>query len=348
MQLRTFIAKDMREALANARRAMGDEAVIVASQRAKDGGVIVRVAADALAANANEIEAPPPDSERIEFVGTFEQLFFDGLIRRLRSDPVPVAPQPAHFNRSELLRILGRHRVPESLAHPLAEAAEKSGLGDMTLALASALGARMQLSPLGSEASRALLLLGPCGAGKTAVAAKIAAHAKLAGERVTLVASDVAGAGAVARLEAFAHHLEVACERAASADVLAGMVTANTQTLHVIDTAGFDPRSAKARTAFGALAQIPGIEPLGVVSATGDAEETAEITAALRSMGCSRLIVTGLDATRRLGTLLVAATGAMSLAHVTRSPFASAGLETLAPIALSRALVESEMDRSTA
>src|SRR3974390_110625 len=105
MQLRTFIAKDMREALAHARREMGEEAVIVASQRAKDGGVIVRVAADALAANANEIEAPPPDGEGCVFGGPFEQLFSDGLIRRLRSDPPPAAPQPAHFNRSELLRI---------------------------------------------------------------------------------------------------------------------------------------------------------------------------------------------------------------------------------------------------
>lgn len=345
MQLRTFVAKDMREALAHARREMGGEAVIVASQRAKDGGVIVRVAADALAANANEIEAPPPDSERIEFVGTFEQLFFDGLIRRLRSEPAPVAPRPAQFNRSELLRILGRHRVPESLGHPLAEAAEKSGLSDMTLALASALGTRMQMAPLVGEYTEALLLLGPCGAGKTAVAAKIAAHAKLAGKRAVLIASDIAGAGAVARLEAFALHLDVACERSESADALASLV-ASTKTLSIVDTAGFDPREGKARTAFAALAQIPGIEPLGVVSATVDADEIAEITAALRSMGCSRLIVTGLDATRRLGALFVAAVSGMRLAHVTRSPFVSAGLETLAPVALARALVEGEMNRS--
>ena len=35
MQLRTFLANDMREALANVRSEMGDEAVIVASERAE-------------------------------------------------------------------------------------------------------------------------------------------------------------------------------------------------------------------------------------------------------------------------------------------------------------------------
>jgi len=46
MQLRTFLAKNMREALANVRTEMGPEAVIVASERAKGGGIMVRAALD--------------------------------------------------------------------------------------------------------------------------------------------------------------------------------------------------------------------------------------------------------------------------------------------------------------
>src|SRR3569833_2390784 len=103
--------------------------------------------------------------------------------------------------RAELLGALNKHRLPEGLAHALAEAAAKAQLTDMTLALAAALDRRMRPYPIDFNAANAILLVGPNGAGKTAVAAKIAAHARLAGRRTTLVASDSAGAGAVARLE---------------------------------------------------------------------------------------------------------------------------------------------------
>jgi len=348
MQLKTFIAKDMREALVRARREMGDEAVIVTSQRTKEGGVIVRVAAEAREADAKEAQASQPEREAVEFVGNFEQIFFDGMIRRLRSEPQPSAPAAVNFRRSELLRILGRHRVPESLAHRLAEAAEKSGLSDMTLALASALDTRMRTAPLFGDHPNALLLLGPCGAGKTAVAAKIGAHLMRTPRSVKLIATDNAGAGAVARLEAFAQHLDIPCERAACADALPQIVAraAKADALAVADTAGFDPRDGKARAAFAALAQIEGVEPVGVVSAGSDAEEIGEIIDALAAMRCKRVIVTGLDAARRSGALLVAATGKLCLAHITCSPFVSAGLETLTPVSLSRRLIESQIQGS--
>ncbi len=343
MQLRTFIAKDMREALAQIRSEMGDSAVIVASQRAKGGGVTVRAAIEAPDANDEyEQDVAPLQNENVEFVGTFEQIFGEGMIRRLRNEPSVSALPTKNFNRTELLRILRGHRTPESLAHPLAETAEKSGLSDMTLALASALDRRMRIAPLFQDETKALLLVGPCGAGKTAVAAKIAAHARLAGRNAKLVAADTAGAGAVARLETFAEHLGVPVARAETAEATAASVAlafkANVFT--IVDTAGFDPRDAKARTAFAALSRLPEIEALGVVSATGDAEEIAEIASALVTLGVKRLVVTGLDATRRFGALLSAATQGADLAHITRSPFVSGGLETLTPLSLARMLIE--------
>jgi len=345
MQLRTFVAKDMREALGQVRSEMGPDAVIVASQRAKGGGIIVRAAFDAPVANSNdEVEssagAPQEDSDKIEFVGTFEQLFHDGLIKRLRSDPEPIQRSTKSFNRAEFLGLLRSHRAPDTLAHQLAEAAEKSGLSDMTLALASALDRRMRASPLVPTETPALLLVGPSGVGKTAVAAKIAAHARLAGRSVRLVAADTAGAGAVERLETFAAHLGAEALRAESADAIAALLAGVEDALTIVDTAGFDPRNAKARTAFAALARLPNTEALGIVSATGDAEELSEIAAALVTLGCKRLVVTGLDVTRRLGALLAAATQGAGLAHTTRSPFVSGGLETLTPLSLSRMLIE--------
>jgi len=340
MQLRTFIAKDMRDALGQVRREMGPDAVIIASQRAKSGGVMVRAAIDAANAEVEEdgaLAAAEPAAD--EVLPDFTQTFHEGLIRRLRGETTARAPAKS-FNRAELLAILRTHRAPEALAHQLAEAAEKSALSDMTLALASALDRRMQSAPMVPGLSQALLLVGPSGVGKTAVAAKIAAHARLAGRGVKLVAADTAGAGAVARLETFAEHLGAEWVVADSADAIAEAIVADESILTVVDTAGFDPRGVKARNAYQALAAMSDVEVMGVVSATGDAEEISEIANALVALGTKRMIVTGLDVTRRLGALVGAVTQGAALAHTTRSPYVSGGLETLTPLSLSRMLIE--------
>jgi flagellar biosynthesis protein FlhF len=344
MRLRTFLAADMREALVQVRAELGGDAVIVTSQKAKGGGVMVRAA----------IEEPVP-SEMVEenlalfsqwhtamAAPDFETSYRTGLIHRLRNAQTSETLAARNFNRAELLQILRGHRAPDALAHALAEAAEKTALTDMTLALASALDKRMKMAPIDIAKSEGLLLTGLNGAGKSAAAAKIAAHARLSGRAVKLVATDTNGAGAIARLETFAGHIDVPFAVSENADELAKIIgeCAKENTLAVIDTAGFDPRNAKARNAFAALAKIEHIEAIGVVSAACDAEEAADISQSLTSLGARRIIVTGLDITRKLGALAAAATQSAALAHVTRSPYVAGGLETLTPLSLSRALIE--------
>ncbi|HTO39710.1 MAG TPA: hypothetical protein VL026_01940, partial [Rhizomicrobium sp.] len=201
----------------------------------------------------------------------------------------------------------------------------------------------MPTAPLFAATQPALLLAGPHGAGKTAVAAKIAAHARLAGRAVTLIAGDVEGAGAVARLEAFANHLNARIVAADGGDTLETLIArerSDTAAV-IIDMAGFDPRDRHARAEFAALAKLDGVEIVAVVSAMADAEEISETVAALKTAGATRVIVTCADLARRLGALLCAATGGLPLAHVTRSPFVAGGLETLTPLSLARLLLQS-------
>lgn len=344
MKLRTFLASDMRQALASVRAEMGPEAVIVATERAKGGGIAVRAALDetefendnAAAGEASSVEEAAPSG--------FEAHYHDGLIRRLRA-PAPAANSSArNFDRAELLAILRAHRAPDGLAHEVAEAAEKSGLSEMTLALASALDKRMRPGLVDLSACPALLLCGPPGVGKTATAAKLAAHARLSGRAIHMVAADATGAGAVARLETFAQHLGAELLVADNATTLQKHLAnaAEQRALAIVDTAGFDPRHGKSRTAFSAIARMDGIETIAVVSATADAEETIELTRALMTLGAARMIVTCLDLARRAGALLAAAAQGLPLAHVTRSPFVAGGLDSLTPLSLARLLVESE------
>jgi len=339
MQLRTFLAKDMREALATVRADMGPDAVIIASEKSKNGGVMVRAALDT-ADETPETQAPAEPA----LVADFDTHYRDGLLRRLRGNGDGDRKNSLCFDRAELLAALRRHRLPDGTAHALAEGAAKAQITDMTLALASALDKTMKPSPIDLHSAKALLLVGPNGAGKTAVAAKIAAHALLAGRRTTLVAADSAGAGAVARLETFAKHLDCGVATAGSAAELGKLVlecVAN-KTLVVVDTAGFDPRDAKARTAFAALGQIGKIETVGVVSALNDAEEAAEIVEALAALGAKRLIVTGLDLARSAGAVAAAAVSGLPFAHITRSPFIAGGLESPTSLSLARLLLDEQ------
>lgn len=335
MQLRTFLAKDMKAALVNVRAEMGPEAVIVGSERTKGGGVMVRAALEAAETPAPEIGEP---------ANAFDAEYCNTLIRRLREKP---AAGRRRFDRSELLASFARHRLPDALGHALAEASAKTNLSDMTLALAAAIDARMKSAPIDFAEAKAFLLMGPNGVGKTAVAAKLAAHAKLAGRNVTLIAADVAGAGAVARLNAFAEHLDAAIVTADSAFVLAttaGDAVAQ-GALAIIDTAGFDSRQPKIAAVYAALSKIESVEAVGVLSALTDAEEAAEIASALSRIGAERLIVTAVDLARRAGALAAAAmTPGVRLAYITRSPFVAGGLETLTALALSRLLSEGEQE----
>lgn len=338
MQLRTFLAKDMKEALAEVRSAMGPEAVIVASQSAKGGGVMVRAA----------LEDPEPsmdlgpEAQPEPAADDIDTLFRDTMIRRLR-EKQPHLTGKRKFDRSEILTAFAKSRLPDALGHSLAEAAAKTGLFDMTLALAAAIDQRMSSAPIDFARSKAIILVGPNGAGKTAIAAKIGAHARLAGRAVRLVAHDVSGAGAVARLKDFADHLDAQIVTADSPYRLTAAIEQSQRdgALAIIDTAGFDPRQPKSAAAFGALAQIANVEIVGVLSALMDSEEAAEMAVALAKLGASRLVITAADMTRRMGTLAAAAmTDGLSVGFVTRSPFVAGELEILTPLALARLLVE--------
>jgi flagellar biosynthesis protein FlhF len=186
---------------------------------------------------------------------------------------------------------LKAHRLPEFLSAQLLRGA--GGFADPETALTDALAARIHLAPLDLEKARGILLIGADDADKHLAASAIAAAAS---PRETVI---LTGRDAFARLRG----------GALPSGQLAG------GPLMVMETEDFHPLNPKARGAFAALSDIDMMEPVGVVSAAGDAQDVAEMVAAFRF---KRIIVTGLDRTRRLGTLVAAAAGGAHLAHVVR------------------------------
>lgn len=221
-----------------------------------------------------------------------------------------------NFPRADLRAALGtalkRHRLPESLAAALVREAAQFPEVSADAALAFALAQRMAPAPIDFEKARGILLVGPAGAGKSAVAAKILHAARLVGRRCELSRAD-GGLG------------------------LFRSRTNPPDLLTVMEADGFNPLNARAASAFSALGDIEGVDTIGVISALSDAEDVSDIVAAFRFR---RVIVTNMDRTRRLGAALAAITGGAQLAHVTHGAACEDALEFLEPGALAALLLD--------
>jgi hypothetical protein len=214
---------------------------------------------------------------------------------------------PTGTGPAAIAAALKAHRLPDRLAAQLLRAALPGA--DALAALTIALAGRMKSDPIDLASARGILLLGAAGSGQGLVAEKIRAAAEALGRSVLLLPAPEG----LARFRTG---------------------TLPQDSLVVMEAEGFHPLNPRARGAFGALSQIEGVESIGVISALGDAEDASEIVAAFRFR---RLIVTGLDRTRRLGALAAAVTGGARLAHVLRGP--DGALESLTPAGLAKALL---------
>src|SRR5262249_9237499 len=121
MQLETFRGKDMKDALAAMRANLGEDAVILSSEKTGDGGILV------CAAPATKTEEAP---QKPATIASFESRYRDRLLAKLRGKNDPQFIRVDAISRPDLLAQLRAHRLPDALAHGLAEAAESSGFAD--------------------------------------------------------------------------------------------------------------------------------------------------------------------------------------------------------------------------
>jgi flagellar biosynthesis protein FlhF len=220
------------------------------------------------------------------------------------------------FPRADLRNLLGetmkRHRLPDGLAQALVRETAKHPEISLDTALTFALAHRLKPQPIDLEKARGVLLVGPAGAGKSAVAAKIRHAATLIGRKTELTRAD----GGLALFRTGTNPPDL---------------------LTVMEADGFNPLNVRAASAFSALGDIEGVETIGVVSALSDAEDISDIVAAFRFR---RVIVTNMDRTRRLGAALAACLSGAALAHVTHGPRPEDGLDMLEPGALADQMLE--------
>ena len=300
MRLRTFTGRSTAEAMAAVRAALGPDAVIVSAQ--DDGAGNTRITAALDEARGAAPEAPPVDTL--------------------------------------IAKALAFHGVAPSLREKLIDGVGAASRETPVESLAAALAGALRFAPLAPD-DRAILLVGAPGCGKSVTAAKLATRDVLAGKRVRLIGTDLARAGGIAQLAAFANLLDVPFAAAESPAALTALLArAGPQERLIIDSAGVNPFNAGDRREIAALIGASTAEPILVVAAGGEAIDGGERAQIFADLGCTRAIVTQLDATRRLGsTLTIAESAGLGIAEGGIAPDIADGLTPLTPGLLARLLL---------
>lgn len=312
MRLKSFSAPSMAEAMALVRAELGDDAIIVTTQRSS-GGQGVRITA--------ALEETTADDE-------INDMLSGGA-------PSPVA--------DTVRECLAYHGVPPRLTERLVAAARQVDSEDPTMACAGALDEVFVFAPLpAKKAPRPFMLVGPPGAGKTITVAKLAARARIAGRTVAVITADSVRAGALEQLAAFTSILSIELKKARGAQSLGRMVAEASarNDLVFVDTPGLNPFNDTDMTFLRSLIESTDVEPVLVMAAGGDPAEAVEIAEAFAAAGATRLLATRLDMTRRLGAVMAAAdAGQFMFCDVSINPHVANGLCPISPVSMARLLV---------
>jgi flagellar biosynthesis protein FlhF len=330
----------MVEAMRLVRDALGDDAIIVAT-REEEGGVRLTAAID----DAEEPPLPPPPSHDPEpSHGGYDQG------RDQDRD------HGRHYRREPELDVvdlvcdaLSRHGTPPLVTDRLLNTISTYDTDDPLAALSAALDSIFTFQPLPlGRAPRPFMLIGPPGAGKTLTIAKLATRSTLSGRKVGVITTDTARAGGIDQLAAFTKLLKLKLLAVEDTDALADALSVQRGVEQVlIDSAGRNPFDPDDMNDLGDLLNAADLEPVLVLPAGCDAAEAAEVGSSFRELGARRLLLTRLDMTRRLGSLLAIAYEArLSFSDISATPQVAEGLSPLNSLSLARLLLPNHVQHA--
>jgi flagellar biosynthesis protein FlhF len=324
MDIRTFQARTMKEALDNVRAELGPEAVILQSREIRRRRLLGLAGSPAIEITAGTGLAIP-DKAHLSEAGNaqpaldqfHEQLralhgMVEELCRRKKS-PTPDLPHELHAAYTGLID----GEVHESIASNFV-CQLRDELSRVELSQAELIRKRlMELArdslrvsgPIVCESGRCkvVALVGPTGAGKTATVAKLAANFKLRQNlRVGLVTLDTFRIAAVEQLRTYAEIIDTPIKVASSPREMAeALGELNELDLVLVDTVGRSPRDElriKELRAF--LQEAETAEVHLVLSAVASPASLMQAIERFSAIAPVRLLFTKLDEAAALGGIL--------------------------------------------
>ncbi len=331
MRLKSFEAKSMHEALKQVKETLGDDAIIVSTKEEPSGWVRITAAVEQI--------APPPEKHG----GLPSETLVPSAAIRTPPAAAP-ADLPEKLDPEEVIErvtdTLLKHRVPGVISEKIISAASLDGSGDPRRALAKGIARTFVFAPQEEKIRKPLILVGPPGAGKTLMTAKLAAQSVLDGRRPLVVTTDINRAGAIEQLSAFLNILDLPLHTAEDPAALQDMLRRAAGQEVIIDTGGLNPFDPQEMRYLAKLLACGDLKAALVMPGGMDAEEAAEMAMTFDILGVKNLIATRLDFARRLGGILSAAakTG-LALGTASHTPQVAHGTIELTPLKLAELLM---------
>jgi len=338
MKPKTYRADTMREALAQVRRDLGGDAVILNTREVRGRRLFglrrrerIEVTA-AREADAGRVtvavpNAPPIQSRLNEQLSQIHAMV-EGLSRQGRIDHLlPDLPAEVVTIYAALLE----QDVPEVLARRLArhvaervEPDEARNPEAISALLREAVASALPIAPpirVVPGVRKVVALVGPTGVGKTTTIAKLAASFKLNhGLRPGLVTLDTYRIAAIEQLRTYAEIIDLPLAVANSASEMRQAIDSlGSVDLVLIDTAGRSPRDeVKIRELSAFLDEAMPDEVYLVLSAVAGEKALRSAVERFSAARADRLILTKLDEADGLGgALAVIATAGRPVAYIT-------------------------------
>jgi flagellar biosynthesis protein FlhF len=347
MKMHKISAHSISEAMAKARKELGDDAVLLETRKVPKG-VIVTFAIDApdeplfepeeeFYGNAADIlpfspEIPRPATSQVELEHPAIELIHEALTYHGVPEPL----------RGRLLLTLDKIRLkPDSLI----EVAQS--------ALADALAENIPFQTIGTGTKtvpeRAIMLVGPHGAGKTSTIAKFATELTMQRQKIVLISTDMERMGGTDSLQKLASILKCEFHVAEKrSDLKTLLTTYQGKAWILIDSAGANIYEFAPMKSIGEYASLQGVEPILVCPAGMDADEAQEMAGVFDFLDIKRMIITRLDAVRRLKSVFaVLSASGFALSNLSNSAVPTDSCQPLSPIALSRLMLRHARERLT-
>jgi len=307
MRLRSFFAQSMNLAMDKIRRDMGEDAVILSSNKEANGVVRIVAAVD--------------NNAKSDF----------------QDFPHKLAAVPKFH--SQLAEIFKFHNIPPQIAKKL--------LGYLTddhkkieAALENIFTRAYKFQPLKFDLKKPLMVIGMPGIGKTLAISKMATEASFYDRKIHVISTDIKRAGGVEQLTAFTRILGLNLVVARNPQDLKKALAKTKDGIVLIDTAGANPYDQLELESTRELLEISNAEPLLVIQAGGDVAEATDIANAFKFTQADRMLITKADSARRMGSIFAAVeNNDLTFSNFSGTPNVGKGLEPVTAKSLAKLIL---------
>ncbi|RJQ12015.1 MAG: hypothetical protein C4558_02550 [Dehalococcoidia bacterium] len=218
------------------------------------------------------------------------------------------------MTRASAATVLGR--VESLLSRNISR---EAGLRALNRALAALLPVVPTLTAGGDP--RALVLVGPSGAGKTTLAMRMALEMRRRGQRVMVASTDISRVGAPQQLDAMGEALHVPVSLCYAPSDVSALLAEGASDIVIVDTAGhMGGRRDRLAELSAMLRSLPRRDVLLALPATMRAADQRDVVAAYQRFGLAGLVLTRCDETARFGaSVSVSIESSLGVAYTTHS-----------------------------